>query len=291
MDTSELERIAQAWADHGRHFDKYDFVYPVVSRRAGGISLGVNLNPDLACNFDCPYCQVDRTASLASTPALTINALRTELMNAIAHWMHNRFTDSPRFAGISPEQLDLKDICLSGDGESTMVPQFEAVCALLAEVQDALSITKPKLVLITNATLLHQEKVRRGLQKLTAKNGEIWGKLDAGTEAWFQIMSRSRFTLSHIESNLISTVAHFPLRIQTMLCTVDNALPSEAEIKAYAERIQRIVAANPRNLLEVQLYSIIRRTATSNVGPVPEDFLQETAKWLSERMDVSVNAY
>ena len=37
------------------------FVYPVLSRRAGGLSIGVNLNPDKVCNFDCIYCQVDRT--------------------------------------------------------------------------------------------------------------------------------------------------------------------------------------------------------------------------------------
>jgi len=291
MDKAELERIAFAWADHSRQFEKYEFVYPVVSRRAGGISLGVNLNPDLACNFDCPYCQVDRTVAVKDLPILTIAGLRAELLHAVGHWMHNRFTDSPRFTGISFEQLDLKDICISGDGESTMAPEFENVCALLAEVQDALTETKPKLVLITNATLLHQEKVRRGLQHLTAKNGEIWGKLDAGTESWFQTLSRSRFSLDHIESNLKMTVARFPLRIQTMLCTVNDILPSERELEAYAERVQRIVAENPKNFLEVQLYSIVRRTATTNVGPIPEDVMHLTAQWLKDRTGVEVNAY
>ena len=57
---------------HGRHersFEANRFVYPVLSRRAGGLSVGINLNPDKICNFDCIYCQVDRV-SPAERPAL-----------------------------------------------------------------------------------------------------------------------------------------------------------------------------------------------------------------------------
>lgn len=291
MELAELERMARAWADHGRQFGQYEIVYPVISRRAGGISLGINLNPDLHCNFDCPYCQVDRTAAPQSLPTFSLQKLRTELMEAIAHWIHNRFTDSPRFEGIPTSQLDLKDICLSGDGESTMVPQFAEVCELLAETQKALQHLEPKLVLITNATLLHQERVRAGLRHLTGLRGEIWGKLDAGTEPWFQAMSRSRFHLDHIEANLLQTVRDFPLRIQTMLCSLDGQLPPPSELEAYAKRVQTIAAAHPENLLEVQLYTIVRRTASGQVSPVPPEFLQETALWLQSQVSIPVHAY
>jgi hypothetical protein len=47
--------------DHRRELGDNRFVYAVVSRRAGGLSIGLNLNPDKVCNFDCPYCQVDRS--------------------------------------------------------------------------------------------------------------------------------------------------------------------------------------------------------------------------------------
>jgi sulfatase maturation enzyme AslB (radical SAM superfamily) len=36
------------------------FVYTVVSSRARGLSVGVNMNPDKYCNFDCAYCEVNR---------------------------------------------------------------------------------------------------------------------------------------------------------------------------------------------------------------------------------------
>src|SRR5882757_8112593 len=48
---------------HPRQFRDNRYVYPVLSRRSGGISIGINLNPDKACNFDCIYCQVDRTVA------------------------------------------------------------------------------------------------------------------------------------------------------------------------------------------------------------------------------------
>lgn len=286
-----MERIRQAWADHGRQFGQYRYVYPVISRRAKGISLGINLNPDLACNFDCPYCQVDRTGTNPPEPKFSMEGLQAEIEHALGHWMENRFTDSPRFQGIPLDQLDLKDLCMSGDGEPTMEPMFPKVCELLLQIQSLFVDHPIKLVLITNATLLHQEKVREGLRVLTSQSGEIWGKLDAGTEPWFQRMSRSRYRLDQIEANLHKTVADFPLRIQTMLCTVDGAPPDQNELDAWMQRIQRIYQTNPKNLLEVQLYSVIRRTATETAGALPSSFLQDVAAMLGSHIPVPVGVY
>jgi hypothetical protein len=65
VDKDEVQR-GQVLAKPGSitphtNFEANVYVYPVISRRAGGLSIGVNLNPDKVCNFDCPYCQVDRT--------------------------------------------------------------------------------------------------------------------------------------------------------------------------------------------------------------------------------------
>src|SRR5208337_2924275 len=53
--------LASLFQTHSRSFEDNRFVYAVVSRRSGGLSIGVNLNPEKSCNFDCVYCQVDRT--------------------------------------------------------------------------------------------------------------------------------------------------------------------------------------------------------------------------------------
>ena len=44
--------------DHSRDAAGLKYVYPVVSRRAEGVSVGINLNPNNACNWRCVYCQV-----------------------------------------------------------------------------------------------------------------------------------------------------------------------------------------------------------------------------------------
>ena len=67
---------------HERKFEQNRFVYPVLSRRSEGISIGVNLNPDKVCNFDCIYCQVDRT-SQSETQFVETAALLEELGSVV----------------------------------------------------------------------------------------------------------------------------------------------------------------------------------------------------------------
>src|SRR3954452_10674223 len=59
------------------------FVYAVISQRAHGLSIGVNLNPDKGCNFDCPYCEVNRNLT-ARDSTVDLDALAGELQNLLA---------------------------------------------------------------------------------------------------------------------------------------------------------------------------------------------------------------
>ena len=63
---------------HSRTYEANRFVYPVLSRRSKGISIGVNLNPDKVCNFDCIYCQVDRRSE-SETKFVALDQLLGEL--------------------------------------------------------------------------------------------------------------------------------------------------------------------------------------------------------------------
>src|SRR6185369_686533 len=58
----------RAFTMHARLWQQNRYVYPVVSRRSKGISIGVNLNPDKVCNFDCIYCSVDRSKNSSAPP-------------------------------------------------------------------------------------------------------------------------------------------------------------------------------------------------------------------------------
>src|SRR5262249_32817540 len=65
-------------AAYPREFLHNRFVYVVVSPRARGLSVGVNMNPDKQCQFNCIYCEVDRTGD-PSGPGLDVAIMASEL--------------------------------------------------------------------------------------------------------------------------------------------------------------------------------------------------------------------
>jgi wyosine [tRNA(Phe)-imidazoG37] synthetase (radical SAM superfamily) len=266
----ELHRL------HPREYADFTYVYPVLSRRSGGVSFGVNLNLDKACNFDCPYCQVDRTVP-GRPQALDLARLRAEVSALLESVDADGVCRLPLFDALPDAQKMLRDIAISGDGESTMVPEFAAVCRLLAEVQAgreelAALPSAFKLVLITNATLLDRAGVRAGVDALLAQNGEVWAKLDAGTEEWYQRVNISRVSLDRIEANLIALGQDHPFKIQSFFCKVGARGWDEAETSAWLDRLGRIRAAGAR-IVEVQLYTLARRPAEAFIQPESPEFL------------------
>ena len=175
--------LVSLFQTHSRSFEDNRFVYAVVSRRSGGVSIGVNLNPEKYCNFDCVYCQVDRT--VRGGPVLRkidLPQLAGELDEMVELAVTGRLFEGTRFSTTPAEYRRLNDIAMSGDGEPTASPIFDEVVQLCADIRRRRGLDQVKLVLITNATLLQRERVRKALEVLDANNGEIWGKLDAGTE-------------------------------------------------------------------------------------------------------------
>src|SRR5438309_9954552 len=86
---------------HPRSWRDNHYVYPVVSRRSGGLSIGINLNPDGACNFDCVYCCVDRTSPKA-VPPVRLDVVRDELHALLAEVTSGSFWDQPPFDQTPP---------------------------------------------------------------------------------------------------------------------------------------------------------------------------------------------
>src|SRR5207237_7228404 len=167
--------------DHRRTFEDNLYVYAVVSRRSKGVSIGVNLNPDKVCNFDCIYCQVDRR-SQSETRFVETSALVDELRSTLDLVLSGRIYDTPKFRNVPPGLRRLNDIAFSGDGEPTTYRNFDEIIAACAELKRRLALDGVKMVLITNASMFHRPHVQRGLEILDQNNGEIWAKLEAGTE-------------------------------------------------------------------------------------------------------------
>lgn len=273
---------------HPRHYESFTYAYPVLSRRSGGVSIGVNVNLDKLCNFDCPYCQVDRTVP-GRPQRIDLEQIRAEVESLLDAVDERGVCRLPLFDALPDDRKILRDIALSGDGEPTMIPAFADVAALLADIQAGRPGLDFKLVLITNATLLDRPAVQAGIDSLLSRRGEVWAKLDAGTEAWYQKVNTSRVNLDRIESNLVSLGAKHPFKVQSFFCELRMTMPSppaplpegegrntigwdEAEITAWLGRLAR-VRDSGANILEVQLYTLARRPAEAYVQPVGGDFL------------------
>src|ERR1700754_887378 len=175
---------------HERSFEHYRFVYPVLSRRSRGISIGVNLNPDKVCNFDCIYCQVDRR-SQSETRFVATDALIQELRDTLELVTSGAICETERFRDVPLQLRRLNDIAFSGDGEPTTYKNFDEIIAAAAEVKRRHRLDDVKMVLITNASMFHRPAVVRGLEVLDAGNGEIWAKLEAGTEPYYKLVGRT----------------------------------------------------------------------------------------------------
>ncbi|MHC4181539.1 MAG: radical SAM protein, partial [Planctomycetota bacterium] len=226
--------------DHDRSFEGNRYVYPVLSRRAGGISIGVNLNRDKSCNFNCIYCQVDRSAP-ARKESVDVDRLAGELDRMIELVASGRIYQGSTFSQ-TPEPLRrFSDVALSGDGEPTTHPDFERVVGRCAEVRSRRELGDVKLVLITNASMFHRRRVRRALGMLDSNNGEIWAKLDAGSEVYYQQAARTVVPFQQILDNLTAAATVRPVVIQSLLMRIFAEAPPLAEQEAYCQRLNEII--------------------------------------------------
>jgi len=283
------DQLWQAFASHARDWRSNLYVYPVVSRRAGGVSIGINLNPDKACNFDCVYCQVDRTIP-PKVRRVEIETLRRELDEMLALVVGGRLFDDPPFASLPPEFRRARDIAFSGDGEPTASPVFADAVRIAAERKTAHGLADLKMVLITDACYLTQPAVRAGLEVMDAHNGEIWAKLDAGTEAYFRRVNRPSVPLRHVLNNILETARVRPIVIQSLWMRLGGCSPPDEEVDAFADRLHEIVTGGGRIKL-VQVYTVARRTAEADVTALSNEELDRVARRVRQRSGLIVKTY
>jgi wyosine [tRNA(Phe)-imidazoG37] synthetase (radical SAM superfamily) len=255
-------------AHHERSFRANRFVYPVLSRRSGGISVGVNLNPDKICNFDCIYCQVDRTRQ-SETKFVETQALFDELEAMLRVVASGELFQAPEFAGTPQPLRRLNDVAFSGDGEPTTYRNFDELIESCAAIKQRLALDEVKMVLITNASMFHRPHVQRGLEILDANQGEIWAKLEAGTDATYQLIERTPIPFRQILDNITAAARIRPLVIQSLFMRVNGEPPTADELHAFCDRLSEITAAGGRLKL-VQIYTVARRPAEDFVAPLTD---------------------
>jgi wyosine [tRNA(Phe)-imidazoG37] synthetase (radical SAM superfamily) len=262
-----------------REFLSNRFVYVVVSPRAHGLSIGVNMNPNKCCNFDCEYCEVDRTTPAFEEP-LDVDVMAEELQYILALAYSGELQNIRHFRNVPADLLQLQQVALSGDGEPTLSPYFLDAVRAVVHVRALGKFPFFKIVLITNASGLDLQQVQDGL-KLFTKEDEIWAKLEAGTQHYMEEVNRPDCRLDKILDNILSVSRQRPVIIQSLFPLVNHEEPSAEEIEQYVQRLKELKQAGAQIPL-VQIYSATRPSAHSKCGHLPLKTLARIAQQVRE---------
>ncbi len=270
MNTNKLSTI-----NHDRDSAALRYVYPVISRRAGGVSVGINLNTNNACNWRCIYCQVPDLKRGAAPPA-DLAVLESELRDFLNELLHGDFMQSRVPEGVRR----INDIALSGNGEPTSCAEFVQVIALIARVRREVALPEAvKTVLITNGSLLYRSDVQQGLRDMAKINGEVWFKLDRASEVGMQLVNNSRISMSKVRDNLVAAIACCPTWLQTCWFALDGEPPPRRDEDDYLEFIASLLrdGHKPQGVL---LYSLARpsmQAEAPRLSALPAEQLQAFA--------------
>jgi len=283
------DQFSPLFTDHSRHYRENKFVYPVLSRRSHGISLGVNLNPDKVCNFDCIYCQVDRRSE-AETKFLETERLMAELDSMLGFVTSGAIYEDSKFSSVPSDLRRLNDIAFSGDGEPTTYQNFDQIVLQAADLKKQHGLVETKMLLITNATMFHRTKVQDALDILDANNGEIWAKLESGTEEYYHLVARTKIPFQQILDNITLASQKRPIIIQSLFMKIQGESPSEAEILAFCDRLNDIKSAG--GLLKlIQIYTVARQPAESFVASLEPAEVDSIANVVNRKTNIPTDVF
>ena len=260
--------------NHDRNIAGYQYIYPVISRRSGGLSIGINFNTNNACNWRCVYCQVP-DLTLGAAPKLDFDLLTAELSDFLQDVLHGSFYD--RFQ-LEPEMRIIKDIAISGNGEPTSTKEFTKAITCITQTVEQANITEPfEYVLITNGSLIHKPDVQAGLRLFNQYKGQIWFKLDSATNAGRETINHSAISLQRQIQNLISSTQLCSTWVQT--CVLNYAdkenigLVSKTEQLAYLALIENVIQQG--SLQGILLYSLARPSLQSEADIISSASIEQ----------------
>jgi wyosine [tRNA(Phe)-imidazoG37] synthetase (radical SAM superfamily) len=277
--------LESAWRHHERRWKQNRYVYAVVSRRSRGVSIGLNLNPNKICNFGCIYCQVNRSLP-PSAQKVNLETLSGELDRILQAEQDGSLYEDPPFNALAPAERGVRDIAFSGDGEPTTFRRFEEAVRIAADARLRFNLPSAKLVLLTNAACLDNPSIRAALPVLDENNGEIWAKLDAGTEEYFRAVNRTHVPLARILKNILAAARVRPLVIQSLWFRINGAQPPDNEIEAYCDRLNGLIAAGGQ-IKGIQLHTIAREPAENYVSSLSNVELDRIASVVTSRVPAS----
>ena len=262
--------------DHRRDSAGLLYVYPVISRRAGGVSVGINLNTNNACNWACVYCQVENLTR-GGPPPIDLDRLESELKGFLNDALNGDFMQRQ----VPPEARQLMDIAFSGNGEPTSAPEFADAVERVASVLESFGLRGKLMVrLITNGSLMHRPVVQQGIALIGQQNGEIWFKVDHASEAGSKKINGIGRSAEQTRAALLLCAQHAPTWVQTCFFSIDGQDADEPECRAYLD----FIASVRTQIHGVYLYGLARPSMqpdAKRLSAFPHDSLQIFAQRIS----------
>ena len=267
--------------DHSRDSAGLRYVYPVVSRRAGGVSVGVNLNPNNACNWACVYCQVEGL-SRGGPPPIDLELLADELSGFLQAAIDGDYLSRH----VPPEARRLVDVAFSGNGEPTSAAEFAAAVDVVGGIVERLIPGLP-VRLITNGSLVHRPGVQDGLRRLSELAGEVWFKLDRALADEIARVNEIPGSPEKAARNLEICAGLVRTWVQTCWFAFDGQAPTKESADAYCRLLQPLAG----KLAGVHLYGLARpsmQPAAPRLSALPASVMQQFAAQIEKETGLKV---
>jgi wyosine [tRNA(Phe)-imidazoG37] synthetase (radical SAM superfamily) len=258
--------------DHSRELSGLKYIYSVISRRAGGLSIGVNLNVNNACNWQCIYCEIPNLTR-GTPPPIQLDLVEQELRFFLHEIIHGDYMEK----NVSVEDRHLRDIAFSGNGEPTSAEEFPEVILIVKKILEEFNLlNKIKIRLITNGSLMHKASVIKAVEMLKEMNGEVWFKVDSATEGSIKTINQVNLKPHQILERLRNSINVCPTFVQTCIFTIDGKGPSEKDIDAYLQLVSEVKT----NIQGVHLYGLARpslQPQAKSLGRISQEALEDIA--------------
>lgn len=292
-DSASSSPKAAAGPDNPCNYLGNRFVYLAMCPRARGLSVGINMNPDKQCNYDCVYCEVDRQD--ADSPAtgrgkdLDVAVMVSELEQTLDLIESGKLREFEGYQQLPVELLTLRHVALSGDGEPTISREFNQAIEAVIHLRALGRFPYFKLALITNGSGLNRPEVLDGLRLFTPRD-EVWVKLDAGTQDRMERVNQSKDLLDGVLAQILRLARQRPVIIQGLFPALGGQGPSPGEIDAYARRLKALKEAGAQIPL-VQIYSATRAASRGDCGHLPLRTLSGIARQVREISGLPVEVF
>ncbi|MCG8338947.1 MAG: radical SAM protein [Proteobacteria bacterium] len=263
---------------HPRLSEFNRLVYPVVSRRAGGISLGINLNPAKTCTYNCVYCQVDRTAEIKG-----LKVSLKQITEELEYWIKE--INDPRGSFIDQS---LKDISIAGDGEPTLCKLLPKILVELVQVRKRFKLDRCKLVLFTNGTNIDRTELQEVFPEFYENGGQIWFKLDFWDESSFHRINRSNIAYSKIIENLKAIGKKHPVIFQSCFFSWNNEPYAPNLYAPYIALVKQLQETGVR-IEMIQVYTLARQPAEPSAKPWSNEDMDSIHELLSSKLDLNLS--